>query len=323
MTDVEELKEMLAGEFDKARLDAILAKYVDMVPWLVIDLPAQYTIFRGRLMQGDDVLYMHRKEMSYPPAEYAPMGRVSYENHPMFYASIIAHDEHDVQLPWVTIAAELDIFAKDEARKDVTYSIWENHRELRLAALPFSSQYQRGLVAEIAKIQKEWEDKVMPHMTHEEIELATFFSDLLVLPRSQKIYQFTAGFFEFFLHQSEEGKPLDGIIYLSTPSRGKGLNICLKPEVADWLELKKALYTIFYKKEELTRIVYAETDGKSVPWKWYFNPDYRVERIPEQWRKRYARDDAQKRKEIKEAVYNRGKSKLVRRKDVHNILKEG
>lgn len=317
MTDVEKMREMLVGEFDKARFDAILSKYVDMVPWLVIDLPAWNNIFRGRLMQGDDVLYMHRKEMSYPPAEYAPMGRVSYEHQPMFYASIIAHDEHDVQLPWVTIAAELDIFAKDGVRKDVTYSIWENHRELRLAALPFSSQYQRGLVAEIAHIQSEWEDKVKPHMTQEEIELATFFSDLLVLPGSQKVYQFTAGFFEFFLQQSEEGKPLDGIIYLSAPSQGKGLNICLKPEVADWLELKKALYTIFYKEgDELTRIVYAETDGKSVPWKWYFNPDYRVERIPEQWRKRYAKDDVRMRKEINEAGYNRGRSKLVKRKNV-------
>ena len=81
------------------------------------------------------------------------------------------------------------------------------------------------------------------------------------------------------------------------------------------LELKKALYTIFYKDEdELTRIVYAETDGKSVPWKWYFNPDYRGEKIPEKWRKRFTKDDARMRKEIKEAGYNTGRSKLVRRK---------
>ena len=315
MTDVEELKEMLAGEFDKARFDAILAKYADMVPWLVLDLPSGNVIFRGRLMQGDDVLYIQRKEVSYPPADFAPMGRVSNANHPMFYASVFARDAKETHFPWVTIALELNIFERNAVRKDVTFSIWENNRELRLAALPFSSKYQLGLVDEMANIQKEWEEKVKPHMTQEEIELAIFFSDLLAMPGTPKIYQFTAGFFEYFLNQSEEGKELDGIIYPSAPAQGRGVNICLKSEVADMLEFKKAIYTIFYKEEdELTRIVYAETDGKRVPWKWYFNPDYRVERIPEQWRKRYVRDDARMRKEIKEAGYNKGRSKLVRRR---------
>lgn len=48
MTDVEELRNMLDGAFDKERFDAILAKYIDMVPWLVIDLPMGCPIYRGR-----------------------------------------------------------------------------------------------------------------------------------------------------------------------------------------------------------------------------------------------------------------------------------
>jgi len=36
MSDVEELRYMLDGAFHKERFDAILAKYVDMVPWLVM-----------------------------------------------------------------------------------------------------------------------------------------------------------------------------------------------------------------------------------------------------------------------------------------------
>ena len=63
MSDVEKLKAMRDGEFDKTRFDAILAKYVNMVPWLVIDIPARYRIFRGRPMQGDDLLFLNRRRL--------------------------------------------------------------------------------------------------------------------------------------------------------------------------------------------------------------------------------------------------------------------
>ena len=53
MSDVEELRNILDGAFDKEHFNAILAKYVDMVPWLVIDLPMSYPIYRGREMEAD------------------------------------------------------------------------------------------------------------------------------------------------------------------------------------------------------------------------------------------------------------------------------
>lgn len=313
MSDVEELKSMLEGEWNKSRFDSILTKYAHMVPWLVLDLPPRVPMFRGRIMSGNDLLYMHRCELSYPPKDYAPIGRVSHEHHPMFYASILPGDKGGGQLPWLTIIEELEIFQGNDERKDITFGIWESHRQLRLAALPFSNQYQHGLVDEIANIQKEWESKVKPFMTPEEIELATFFSDLLVLPGSSKLYQFTAGFFEFFLQHSDEGRLLDGVIYLSAPSQGKGLNVCLKPEVADLLELKNAFYTIFYKKEkEITRIIYLEADISRQPWKWYISPYNGVDKLPLVQQKQFKNDNITFGNEVSTSCYNRGRTKLIK-----------
>lgn len=315
MTDVEELRHMLDGAFDKERFDAILAKYVDMVPWLVIDLPMSYPIFRGREMKGDDLLYVEKSELSYPPAEYAPMGRVSYAHHPMFYGSVLPGDKSGGQLPWVTIVEELEVFKGEDGRRDLTFGIWERWRQLRLAALPFSSKYNGKVADEIANMQNEWEEKVKPHMTKAEIEIATFFSDLLVQPGSEKLYQFTAGFFEFFLNHSEEGRELDGVAYLSAPSEGKGLNICLKPKSADLLRLKNAAYVVFYKTgDELCRIVYLEADGNTKPLKWIVNVHNGGDRLSEPLRSRFMKDAARFREDVKAAGYNRGRTKLVKRK---------
>lgn len=315
MSDVEELKNMLEGALDKARFDAILARYVDMVPWLVIDLPSGYPIYRGREMIGDDLLYLEKRELSYPPAEYAPMGRVSYAHHPMFYGSVLPGDKDGGLLPWITIALELDVFQGKEGRRDLTFGIWEKWRPLRLAALPFSNGYEEKVADEIANIQREWEEKVKPHMTEAEIEMATFFSDLLALPGSEKLYQFTAGFFEFFLNHSEEGKELDGVAYLSVPSKGMGLNICLKSEIADMLRLKSAAYVVFYKTgEELSRIVYLEADVNTKPLKWFVNVHNGGDRLPEPLRSRFMKDAARLREDVKAAGYNRGRTKLVKRK---------
>lgn len=315
MTDVEELNRMLAGEFDKARFDAILAKYVDMVPWMVIDIPARYRIFRGRPMQGDDLLYMNRKEISYPPAEYAPLNRVSYEHHPMFYASVLAGGGGEY--PWLTIAKELDVFAVGDGRKDITFGIWENYGQLRLAALPFSSKYKEELPKELANIQKVWEREAEFYMPIKEIEIATFFSDLLTLPGTPKIYQFTAGFFEFFLNHSEEGKELDGVAYISVPSEGKGFNICLRPEVADRLDLVGARHTMFYKEgTEISRVVYLEADTKCNPWKWRVDPYSGVDKMPEPLHTRFIKDEALFRKEVKASHYNRGRTKLVKKQNI-------
>ena len=318
MSDVEELKNMLEGAFDKARFDAILAKYVNMVPWLVLDLPPYAPIFRGREMKGDDLLYLDRRELSYPPAEYAPIGRVSYEHHPMFYGSIIPGAKGGGYLPWVTIVGELEIFKGEDIRKDVTFGIWDAGRQLRLAALPFSNKYKLGLVDEIVVLQKEWEDKVKPHMTKEEIEIATFFSDLLVELGNPKLFQFTAGFFEYYLNHSEEGKELDGIFYPSAPSEGKGLNVCLRPEVADMLWLKAATYAMFYRAQngEMYRVVYLDADTNSHPWKWRTDPFNGADKLPEPLRKRYVKDDAQFKADVKAAGYNRGRTKLVRNKTI-------
>ena len=317
MSDVEKLKAMLDGEFDKTRFDAILAKYVNMVPWLVIDIPARYRIFRGRPMQGDDLLFLNRKEISYPPAEFAPLGRVSCKNQPMFYASVLAGGGGE--LPWLTIAKELEVFSNGDGRKDITFGIWENYGQLRLATLPFSNKYNEEIPQELANIQKVWEREVEFYMPIKEIELAIFFSDLLALPGSPKIYQFTAGFFDFFLNHSEEGKELDGVAYISVPSEGKGFNICLKPEVADRLELVGARYTIFYKEgTEISRVVFLEADSKCLPWKWRVDPYSGIDTMPEPLRTRFLRDEALFRKEVKESHYNRERTKLVRKSKCNN-----
>lgn len=312
MSDVEQLKSMLEGEFDKTRFDEILAKYADMVPWLVIDIPARYRIFRGRPMQGDDLLYMSRKEISYPPKENAHIGRGAYEHHPMFYASVLAGGGGEP--PWLTIAKELEIFADGDRRKDITFGIWENNCQLRLATLPFSSKHMEGLPKELLNIQKVWEQQVKPHMTFEEIELAAFFSDLLALPGSQELYQFTAGFFEFFLNHSEEGKALDGIAYISVPSKGKGFNVCLRTETADMLELVGAWYVIFYEEQsEVSRVVYLEADTKCIPWSWRLDPHSGADTMPEPLHARFVKDVARFQKEVAASHYNKGRTKLVKR----------
>ena len=102
--------------------------------------------------------------------------------------------------------------------------------------------------------------------------------------------------------------------YISVPSEGKGFNICLKPEVADRLELVGARYTIFYKEgTEISRVVFLEADSKCLPWKWRVDPYSGIDTMPEPLRTRFLRDEALFRKEVKESHYNRGRTKLVRK----------
>ena len=102
--------------------------------------------------------------------------------------------------------------------------------------------------------------------------------------------------------------------YISVPSEGKGFNICLKPEVADRLELVGVRYTIFYKEgTEISRVVFLEADSKCIPWKWRVDPYSGIDTMPEPLRTRFLRDEALFRKEVKESHYNRGRTKLVRK----------
>ena len=103
----------------------------------------------------------------------------------MFYASVLAGGGGE--LPWLTIAKELEVFSNGDGRKDLTFGIWENYGQLRLATLPFSNKYKEEIPQELANIQKVWEREVEFYMPIKEIELATFFSDLLALQGSPKI----------------------------------------------------------------------------------------------------------------------------------------
>lgn len=196
------------------------------------------------LLQGNKIIrtrpnekgkiFRKLSDLSYPPKECARTDRASLKGKPMFYGSVFTHKLDRVTLSRGASMIEASEFFRDistEGRQLLTQSIWINHRNLKLALVPVSSNYQLPC-DELKQMQKETRT-LAPQLGIENSEDVKFLGDLFAKEKEHNTYNITANFVDYLLNDSEYKDYFDGVIYPSVPNQGEGMNICIRTELID------------------------------------------------------------------------------------------
>ncbi len=190
-------------------------------------------ILRSRVNE-DCKFFTKLKDISYPPEDKARTDRASLKGKPMFYGSVFTHQNSSVFLPRITNLLETSEFFRDEhssGRKVLTQSVWFNNRPLKLAMLPISTTYEIPC-DELTYIQQQFREQAeVKHVSLSED--AILLGDLFAKENDGIIYMLTAYFVDYLLNESSDSDYFDGVAYPSVPSKGLGMNICIRPSLVD------------------------------------------------------------------------------------------
>ena len=109
------------------------------IPLLIRRLNLGTKVIRVRPHKMIGQSFKYKKEVSYPPSEFAGLMRANFEKQPMFYGAIFSEDPKDKDIPRMTCLLETCKEVKDDSfigKKDFTYSLWVNKRPINLFVIP-------------------------------------------------------------------------------------------------------------------------------------------------------------------------------------------
>lgn len=179
-------------------------------------------------------IFRKLSDLSYPPEDCARTDRASLKGKPMFYGSIFTHKSDGMTLPRGASLIETSEFFRNletVGRQLLTQSVWINHRALKLASVPVSSNYQSPC-EELKQMQKDFM-ALAPQMGIESNTEAQFLGDLFAKEKEANTYNITANFVDYLLNESEYRDYFDGVMYPSVPNEGEGMNVCIRKELID------------------------------------------------------------------------------------------
>lgn len=263
--DIQEALDLLnKNEEPLCELYSIFNSVKTSLPILALKIPQNRNIIRVRINLPYDRKFSNIAQLKEPPSENTGYQRANVPGIPMFYASVLSHTdsiEGKNLTPRIVTIYETSTFAKNTDSlgiERVTFSSWSTVDELKLFALP-SMNYVKP--CEEVKCFVQQSDLLLQKYTFTEDAIALAKAMSLELskefPNGGTQYFIIANFVQWFLSKNNE---FDGIIYPSVQLKGEGLNIAIKPNVAEQkLRFMAAAEYDLYKRGAESKLVKVST----------------------------------------------------------------
>lgn len=210
---------------------------VNNIPIIHLTLECDSFLIRQRLNDNNNS-FETESDLTYPPLEFCTKySRANIPYHPMFYSSITVQE--DVPYARMVVLMETSEFFKDVTTCGIersTISKWNVIKSLNLLAMPFNDNYQRSNDF-IDNIKSLWKQSLFfrkNKLAEDSLELIEYMSkEISKQCNDSDSYFKIANFVYYLLYINKSTLNFDGIVYPSVPSAGEGVNVVLKPDVAD------------------------------------------------------------------------------------------
>ena len=191
---------------------------ITQITLLVRRLDIGTKVIRVRQHSQENQLFKYRKYLSYPPKEKVKLARANMDGQPMFYGAVFSNFCINDN-PRLTCLLETNKEVLDDTfvgKKDLTYSLWLNKREINLFVIPVFDSYPHPakdfewyyeLWKELMK-----DDKINKEQIKVLKELSRHFSLTGEKKEEENSYAYTA---DFTTHLFKTHPEIDGIIYPS------------------------------------------------------------------------------------------------------------
>ena len=116
---------------------------ITQITLLVRRLDIGTKVIRVRQHSQENQLFKYRKYLSYPPKEKVKLARANMDGQPMFYGAVFSNFCINDN-PRLTCLLETNKEVLDDTfvgKKDLTYSLWLNKREINLFVIPVFDSY--------------------------------------------------------------------------------------------------------------------------------------------------------------------------------------
>ena len=116
---------------------------ITQITLLVRRLDIGTKVIRVRQHSQENQLFKYRKDLSYPPKEKVKLARANMDGQPMFYGAVFSNFCINDN-PRLTCLLETNKEVLDDTfvgKKDLTYSLWLNKREINLFVIPVFDSY--------------------------------------------------------------------------------------------------------------------------------------------------------------------------------------
>lgn len=229
---------------------------ITQITLLVRRLDIGTKVIRVRQHSQENQLFKYRKDLSYPPKEKVKLARANMDGQPMFYGAVFSNFCINDN-PRLTCLFETNREVLDDTfvgKKDLTYSLWLNKREINLFVIPVFDSYPHPAkdfewYYELWKELKK-DDKINKEQIKVLKELSRHFSLTGEKKEEENSYAYTA---DFTTHLFKTHPEIDGIIYPSArlKEEGIGVNVAIRPEVIDnAFELKACSVCRYFKRNQ-------------------------------------------------------------------------
>lgn len=234
---------------------------ITQITLLVRRLDIGTKVIRVRQHSQENQLFKYRKDLSYPPKEKVKLARANMDGQPMFYGAVFSNFCINDN-PRLTCLLETNKEVLDDTfvgKKDLTYSLWLNKREINLFVIPVFDSYPHPakdfewyyeLWKELMK-----DDKINKEQIKVLKELSRHFSLTGEKKEEENSYAYTA---DFTTHLFKTHPEIDGIIYPSVrlKEEGIGVNVAIRPEVIDdAFELKACSVCRYFKRNKRQQLI--------------------------------------------------------------------
>ena len=230
---------------------------ITQITLLVRKLDIGTKVIRVRQHSQENQLFKYRKDLSYPPKEKVKLARANMDGQPMFYGAVFSNFCINDN-PRLTCLFETNREVLDDTfvgKKDLTYSLWLNKREINLFVIPVFDSYPHPAkdfewYYELWKELKK-DDKINKEQIKVLKELSRHFSLTGEKKEEENSYDFTT-------HLFKTHPEIDGIIYPSArlKEEGIGVNVAIRPEVIDnAFELKACSVCRYFKRNKKQQLI--------------------------------------------------------------------
>jgi len=230
---------------------------ITQITLLVRRLDIGTKVIRVRQHSQENQLFKYRKDLSYPPKEKVKLARANMDGQPMFYGAVFSNFCINDN-PRLTCLFETNREVLDDTfvgKKDLTYSLWLNKREINLFVIPVFDSYPHPAkdfewYYELWKELKK-DDKINKEQIKVLKELSRHFSLTGEKKEEENSYAYTA---DFTTHLFKTHPEIDGIIYPSARLKEEGIGI--RPEVIDnAFELKACSVCRYFKRNKKQQLI--------------------------------------------------------------------
>ena len=220
-------------------------------------LPKGGVVFRGRINPSFDLRFYESKALSYNHYGEPKLWRANLPGQAVFYGTLL-----DVlcmraeERLYANIVCEISDFFRTKDKlgfQIISLGCWEAKRDIRLVSFPLHDGFKDPSTT-LLSLDKQW-NQINGKTAYDDskiTEIAKLFasdfsmyakSDPYVIASYKKTATFTHDLFE-------QNPDIDGIVYPCTRLDGNGIDVVLKPDVADNdLVLSKILILGLYKIE--------------------------------------------------------------------------